>query len=94
MNRRDFLRASAGLALAGPALPAAPAPIRITELKFLHLRYPAITPRKRNGTIASGGGPAGMTQLELNTDAGIVGRSIYSGGREILTAELMPASWG
>jgi len=94
MNRRDFLRASAGvsagLALARPALPADPAPIRITELKFLHLRYPAMMPRKRNGTIASGGGPAGMTQLELYTDAGIVGRSIYGGGREILTGELMP----
>jgi L-alanine-DL-glutamate epimerase-like enolase superfamily enzyme len=94
MNRRDLLRASAGvsagLALARPALPADPAPIRITELKFLHLRYPAMMPRKRNGTIASGGGPAGMTQLELYTDAGIVGRSIYGGGREILTGELMP----
>ena len=94
MNRRNFLRASAGvsasLALARPALPADPAPIKITELKFLRLRYPEIMPRKRNGTIASGGGPAGMTQLELYTDAGIVGRSIYAGGREILTGELLP----
>jgi len=47
-------------------------------------------PKIRNGTIASGGGPAGMTQLELYTDAGIVGRSIYSGNREIITGELMP----
>ncbi len=31
-----------------------------------------------------------MTQLELYTDAGIVGRSIYSGNREIITGELMP----
>ena len=94
MNRRDFLRFSGGgsaaLVLPNPALPAEPAPIRITELKFLRLRYPATTPRKRNGTIASGGGPAGMTQLELYTDAGIVGRSIYTGGHEILTGDLMP----
>jgi D-galactarolactone cycloisomerase len=94
MNRRDFLRASGGgtaaLALPRPALPANPAPIRITEVKFLRLRYPATTPRKRNGTIASGGGRAGMTQLEVYTDAGIVGRSISSGGHEIITGELAP----
>ena len=82
--------ASAALALPQPALPANPAPIRITELKFLRLRYPATTPRKRNGTIASGGGRAGMTQLEVYTDAGIVGRSISSGGHEIITGELTP----
>ena len=94
MNRRSFLRASGGasvaLALPQPALPADSAPIKITELKFLRLRYPATTPRKRNGTIASGGGPAGMTQLELHTDAGIIGRSIYAGDREIITGQLMP----
>ncbi|HEY2014251.1 MAG TPA: twin-arginine translocation signal domain-containing protein, partial [Bryobacteraceae bacterium] len=83
MNRRDFLRAAACgtgvLALPRPALPFSPAPIRITEAKFLQLRYPGKTPRKRNGTIASGGGAPGMTQLEIYTDAGIIGRSIAGG---------------
>jgi D-galactarolactone cycloisomerase len=94
MHRRSFLQtlaaAPAGLALARPALPAAPPPIRITGVKFLRLRYPGSTPRKRNATIASGGGTPGMTQLELQTDAGIVGRSIPSGSQEIITSQLLP----
>lgn len=94
MIRRDFLRALAGgsaaLALPPTALPANPPPIKITEMKFLRLRYPGNMPRKRNGTIASGGGPTGMTQLELYTDAGIVGRSIPAAGQEIIAAQLMP----
>ena len=94
MNRRDFLRTVAGgsavLALPRPALPANPPVIKITEVKFLRLRYPGKTPRKRNGTIASGGGAPGMTQLELHTDAGIIGRSIPGGSHEIITGQLMP----
>ena len=94
MRRRDLLRvvggSSAALAIAPPALPANPAPIKITEAKFLRLRYPGKTPRKRNGTIESGGGAPGMTQLELHTDAGIIGRSVTGGGQSIITEQLMP----
>ena len=94
MRRRDFLRvvggSSAALAIAPPALPANPAPIKITEAKFLRLRYPGKTPRKRNGTIESGGGAPGMTQLELHTDAGIIGCSVTGGGQSIITEQLMP----
>jgi D-galactarolactone cycloisomerase len=94
MNRRDFLHAiacgSAALALPRPALPANPDPIKITEVKFLRLRYPGKMPRKRNATIESGGGQAGMTQLELHTDAGIIGRSVPAGSQEIITQQLMP----
>src|SRR3954447_7781580 len=94
MLRRDFLQVaggcSAALALAPPALPANPPPIKITEVKFLKLRYPGKTPRKRNGTIESGGGAPGMTQLEIHTDAGIVGRSLAGGNNEIINGQLMP----
>jgi len=94
MNRRNFfstaLGASATLALPRPALPASPPPMKITDIKFLRLRYPGRTPRKRNSTIESGGGPPGMTQLELYTNAGIVGRSIPSGSSEIITGQLLP----
>lgn len=94
MNRRDFLAVAAGgsaaLALPRPALAFSPSPIKITEAKFLRLRYPGNMPRKRNGTIVSGGGPRGMTQLELYTDAGIIGRSIPYGGQEIITEQLIP----
>ncbi len=94
MNRRDLLRSAAGclgaLALPRPLLPLNPAPIKITEAKFLRLRYPGKMPVKRNGTITSGGGAPGMTQLELHTDAGIVGRSIAGGNHEIVTQQLMP----
>jgi L-alanine-DL-glutamate epimerase-like enolase superfamily enzyme len=94
MQRRDLLRlvggCSAALALPAPALPANPASIKITEVKFLRLRYPGKTPRKRNGTIESGGGAPGMTQLELHTDVGIIGRSITGGSQAIITEQLMP----
>jgi L-alanine-DL-glutamate epimerase-like enolase superfamily enzyme len=59
-------------------------------MTFLRLRYPGRTPRKRNGTIESGGGAPGMSQLEIHTDAGIIGRSIPSGGNEIITGQLLP----
>ena len=87
MNRREFIRstigASASLALPTPAHPlVSPVPIKITEMKFLRLRFPGRTPRKRNATIESGGGAPGMTQLEIHTDAGIIGRSIPAGGND------------
>jgi D-galactarolactone cycloisomerase len=95
MDRREFIRntigVSAALALPTPLLPlSSPPPIKITEAKFLRLRYPERMPRKRNGTIESGGGPSGMTQMEIYTDAGIIGRSIPAGGNEIITGQLMP----
>jgi L-alanine-DL-glutamate epimerase-like enolase superfamily enzyme len=76
------------------ALPAAPPPMKITGVDFLRLRYPGKLPVKRNGTITSGGGAPGMTQLELQTDAGIVGRSVYAGGREIIAQQLVPRIQG
>lgn len=98
MNRRDFLRcaagASASLALPRPALPLNPPPLRITGMSFLRLRFPGRTPRRRNATIESGGGPPGMTQLEIHTDAGITGRSIPAGGSEIITGQLLPRILG
>jgi L-alanine-DL-glutamate epimerase-like enolase superfamily enzyme len=99
MNRRELLcrtvGASAALAAPAAAVPlAAPPPIKITGIEFLRLRYPGKTPRKRNGTIESGGGAPGMTQLEIHTDAGIVGRSIPSGGNEIITGQLLPRIQG
>jgi L-alanine-DL-glutamate epimerase-like enolase superfamily enzyme len=98
MDRRNFLRtafgASAALALPRPGLPFdSPPAIKITEVKFLRLRYPGRTPRKRNGTIESGGGSPGMTQLEIYTDAGIVGRSLAS-NNEIITSQLAPRIHG
>ncbi len=94
MNRRHFLRgaigASACLALPRPALPLNAPPMKITKITFLRLRYPGRTPRKRNSTIASGGGAPGMTQLEIHTDAGIIGRSIPAGGNDIITGQLLP----
>lgn len=95
MDRRAFLRNTAGAA-AAVATPTSllpfqnPPPIKITEIKFLRLRYPGKTPRKRNGTIESGGGVPGMTQMEIHTNAGIVGRSVPAGGNDIILGQLLP----
>ena len=99
MKRREFfhraIAASAALTLPATALPlATPPPIKITGIKFLRLQYPGRTPRKRNGTIESGGGPPGMTQLEIYTDAGIVGRSLAGGNNEIIAGQLLPRIMG
>lgn len=64
--------------------------MHITEMKVLRLRFPGTTPRKRNSIIESGGGSPGMTQLELHTDAGIVGRSIPAGGLGTIQSEIFP----
>ncbi len=95
MNRRTLFQtaaagAAATLALPSSALPASPPSIKITGVQFLRLRYPGKTPRKRNGTIESGGGSPGMTQLEIHTDAGIIGRSIPAGSQELITSQLLP----
>jgi len=95
MNRRDFLQTAmgmTGLASLGalPAWPASPPEIRITGLRFLRLRFPGKTARKRNSIIESGGGTPGMTQLELLTDQGLIGRSIPSGSRSIIEGSLLP----
>ena len=89
MNRRTFLSALGAASLPLP-LVAAPPPIKITDIQFLRMRFPGKTPRKRNGTIESGGGAPGMTQVEVHTDAGIVGRSISGGSHDIITSQLLP----
>jgi D-galactarolactone cycloisomerase len=95
MQRRNFLRnlAAAPVAVtaaAVPALPAEPPKLKITGVKFLRLRFPGKTPVKRNSIITSGGGAPGMTQLEIQTDGGIVGRSIPAGSQNIIESELLP----
>lgn len=98
MNRRDTLKAglAAGSAILSAAvapamvLPTPPVQIKITDVKFLRLRFPGKTPRKRNSIIESGGGSPGMTQLEIHTDQGIIGRSIPAGSHEIIQSELLP----
>jgi L-alanine-DL-glutamate epimerase-like enolase superfamily enzyme len=98
MDRRIFLGTALGAAgmrtLPRLALANQPPNIRITDIKFLHLRFPGTVPRKRNATIASGGGAPGMTQLELHTDAGIVGRSIPAGSEELIRSQLLPRIQG
>jgi L-alanine-DL-glutamate epimerase-like enolase superfamily enzyme len=96
VNRRSFFKAglSAGGALAtvvprANAAPPAPGPIRITEVKYLRLKFPGKTPRKRNSIIENGGGTPGMTQLELHTDQGIIGRSIPR-DTHIIDSQLLP----
>lgn len=94
MNRREFLKTGlccgvGAMALIPPALRAAPPKLRITDIKFLKLKFPGKTPRKRNGTIESGGGSPGMTLLEIYTDGGIVGRSIAS-EQSIVLSQLLP----
>lgn len=74
-TRRTFLQGLAGAAAAAPVV-ANPPKIKITGFGFLRLRFEETLPVKRNSIITSGGGRAGMTQLELYTDAGIVGRSL------------------
>ncbi len=92
MNRRQFLWTSlgtaAGLVLPRPALPGDPPDLKITGIGFLHLQFPGRTPRQRNSIIESGGGPPGMSQLEIYTDQGITGRSL-SGRNSIIENQLL-----
>lgn len=89
MNRRTLLKLIGSGAAAATALNAVPAlpqsvtraretlrNLKITDMKFLRLRYPGKTPVKWNSIIKSGGGSPGMTQLEIYTNEGIVGRSL------------------
>jgi D-galactarolactone cycloisomerase len=98
MDRRGFFAAALGfpaLATVPRVLSAAQQPsLKITDIKFLRMRFPGTMPRKRNATIASGGGAPGMTQLELYTDAGIVGRSIPAGSEELIRSQLLPRIQG
>ncbi|MCH8215505.1 MAG: mandelate racemase/muconate lactonizing enzyme family protein [Planctomycetes bacterium] len=57
--------------------------LRVTGMGFLRLRFPGKTPRKRNAIIVSGGGTPGMAQLEIQTNQGLVGRSMPSGSKLI-----------
>ena len=94
MNRRNFLVAALGVtalrALPRPVSAGPPPSMKITDIKFLHMRFPGVTSPKRNATIASGGGAPGMTQLELYTDAGIVGRSLPAGSEDLIRSQLLP----
>ncbi len=98
INRRVFLGTALGGSVLRPLarpLPASqPMPMKITDIRFLRLRFAGTTPRKRNATIASGGGAPGMTQLEVYTDAGIVGRSIPSGSEDLIRSQLLPRILG
>ncbi len=96
-NRRNFLKAgllAGGALTSAAALPrlafSSPPPMRITDFKFLRLRFPGKTPRKRNAIIESGGGSPGMTQLEIYTDQGIIGRSNPAGATYLIESELFP----
>jgi len=96
MNRRHLFKAGLA-AVAGastPLLAAAPPKIRITDVKFLRLRFPGKTARRRNSILWSGGGSPGMTQLEIHTDAGLIGRSIPAGFNEIIERSLAPVIRG
>ncbi len=98
VNRRNFLKIGGGapgllasaISLPPGAFAAPPANIRITDVKFLRLRFPGRTPRIRNAIIESGGGPPEMMQLEIYTDAGIIGRSLPAGATHIIEGELLP----
>ena len=98
MHRRDVLKTSVAALLGVPNIaagapsgaPSGPPKIRITDVKLLRLRFPGKTPRKRNSILWSGGGAPGMTQLEIHTDAGIVGRSIPAGFTNIVLENLAP----
>ena len=91
ITRRALFGMAAGAAVApGLALRAAAPALKITGMKVLRLRFPGRTARKRNSIIESGGGAPGMTYLELETDGGIVGRSIPAGSLNIVESDLMP----
>ena len=79
LTRRSFLRSALAASAAAPVI-ANPPRIRITGFGFLRLKFPGKLPRKRNSIIWSGGGQPGMTQLELYTDTGIIGRSLPKSG--------------
>ncbi len=58
--------------------------LRITDIQYLELKFPGELPRKWNSIIHSGGGSPQMTQLELHTNQGIVGRSLPKGPRTLV----------
>ena len=95
-SRRDFLKLGAaaglaaelGLAPAASQALAAPPKMKITGVRTVRLKFPGKTPRKRNAILSSGGGSPGMTLLEVQTDQGIVGRSIPAGYTEIIESSL------
>jgi L-alanine-DL-glutamate epimerase-like enolase superfamily enzyme len=97
MKRRDFFRntlAGGGgflaSAWAGQAALPGPPKMKITALKFLRMQFPGKTPRKRNSIIESGGGAPGMSMIELQTDAGIIGRSLLKGNANLIERTVFP----
>jgi L-alanine-DL-glutamate epimerase-like enolase superfamily enzyme len=97
VSRRNFFKSgiagglTAGLASTGGAVStafASPPKITITGMNFVRLKFPGRTPRKRNAILWSGGGQPGMTILEIQTDQGIVGRSLPSGSTDLIESKL------
>jgi len=85
LSRRTFLQSALAASAAAPVV-ANPPEIKITGYGFLRLKFDEMLPVKRNSIITSGGKRAGMTQLEIYTDQGIVGRSLPKGS--VLIEEL------
>ena len=58
--------------------------LKITDIKYLDMEFPGKLPVKWNSIITSGGGSPKLTQLEIYTNQGIIGRSIPKGSRSIV----------
>src|SRR5262249_56882714 len=97
MYRRDFLKAgfcAGGALFAFPlaTLPASPPKLQITELKFLRLRFPGKTPRRRNSIIESGGGTPGRTHLVVYSDQTIIPRHIPAPSKGHIVSAVLPST--
>ncbi|MBN1482810.1 mandelate racemase/muconate lactonizing enzyme family protein [candidate division KSB1 bacterium] len=57
--------------------------LKIVDLKYLEMKFPGKLPVKWNSIIKSGGGTPGMTQMEIHTNQGIIGRSLPKGPRSV-----------
>ncbi|MBN2089891.1 mandelate racemase/muconate lactonizing enzyme family protein [candidate division KSB1 bacterium] len=57
--------------------------LKIVDLKYLRMEFPGTLPVKWNSIITSGGGAPSMTQMEIHTDQGIIGRSLPKGPKSI-----------
>lgn len=53
--------------------------LKITEIKYVRMKFPGTVPLMWNSIVSSGGGPHKMNYLEVHTNQGIVGRSIPKG---------------
>lgn len=53
--------------------------LRITDIKYVRMKFPGTVPARWNSIVSSGGGPHKMNYLEVHTNQGIIGRSIPKG---------------